>query len=112
MPPTMSAANTIVRPGHAGRPSKFAAIVGAHRMNPCACDPWGPYPEAVAASSHHQENSMSFLSTLRAAFKGGGGERVPLARNFVSPWSWAHEPAGARPPFEYRNGVRHAFLDN
>jgi len=55
---------------------------------------------------------MSFLDTLRAAFKGGGGERVPLARSFTSPWSWAFEPAGARPPFEYRHAVRHAFLEN
>ena len=55
---------------------------------------------------------MSFLDTLRAAFKGGGGERVPLARTFVSPWSWAFEPAGGRPPFEYGNAVRHAFLEN
>jgi HK97 family phage portal protein len=55
---------------------------------------------------------MSFLSTLRAAFKGGGGARVPLARSFTSPWQWAFEPAGTRPPFEYRNAVRHAFLEN
>ncbi len=55
---------------------------------------------------------MSFLDTLRAAFKGGGGERVPLARSFISPWSWALEPAGAQPAFEYRSAVRHAFLDN
>jgi HK97 family phage portal protein len=55
---------------------------------------------------------MSFLDTLRAAFKGGGGQRVPLARSFTSPWTWAFEPAGGRPPFEYRNAVRHAFLEN
>ena len=55
---------------------------------------------------------MSFLDTLRAAFKGGGGARVPLARSFTSPWTWAFEPAGTRPPFEYRNAVRHAFLEN
>ena len=54
---------------------------------------------------------MSFLDTLRAAFKGGGGARVPLARGFASPWSWAHEPA-TRPPFEYRSAVARAFLDN
>src|SRR5687768_2575979 len=59
---------------------------------------------------------MSFLDTLRAAFKGGGGARVPLARCFTSPWgTWAFgafEPAGTRPPFEYRTAVRHAFLEN
>ena len=58
---------------------------------------------------------MSLLDTLRAAFKGGGGPRVPLARSYVSPWSyppWAYEPAGARLPFEYRSAVTRAFLDN
>jgi HK97 family phage portal protein len=51
---------------------------------------------------------MSFLSSLASAFKGGGRSRVPLARSFVSPWSFALEPA----PFEYRAAVRRAFLDN
>ena len=51
---------------------------------------------------------MSFLSTLASAFKGGSGSRVPLARSFVSPWSFAVE-AG---PFEYRGAVQRAFLDN
>ena len=55
---------------------------------------------------------MSFLDSLRAAFKGGAGKRVPLARSFTSPWSWAFEPAGTRLPFEYRNAVRRAFLEN
>jgi HK97 family phage portal protein len=55
---------------------------------------------------------MSFLDSLRAAFKGGAGRRVPLARSFVSPWSWAFEPAGGRPPFEYRSAVARAFLEN
>jgi len=55
---------------------------------------------------------MSFIDTLRTAFKGGGGERVPLARTFQSPWGWSFENGGARAPFEYRNAVRHAFLDN
>jgi phage portal protein BeeE len=55
---------------------------------------------------------MSFLDTLRAAFKGGGGPRVPLARSFTSPWTWAFEPAGGRPPFDYRTAVARAFLDN
>jgi HK97 family phage portal protein len=59
--------------------------------------------------------AMSFLDTLRAAFKGGGGPRVPLARSFVSPWSypqWAYEPAGARLPFDYRSAVLRAFVEN
>lgn len=51
---------------------------------------------------------MSLLSTLASAFKGGGPARVPLARSFTSPWSFALEPA----PFEYRGAVRRAFLDN
>lgn len=55
---------------------------------------------------------MSFLDSLRAAFKGGAGKRVPLARSFTSPWSWAFEPAGGRPPFEYRGAVARAFLEN
>ena len=55
---------------------------------------------------------MSFLDSLRAAFKGGAGKRVPLARSFTSPWTWAFEPAGTRPPFEYRSAVARAFLEN
>ena len=55
---------------------------------------------------------MSFLSSLRAAFKGGAQGRVPLARNFVSPWQWAFERGGTRLPFEYRTAVAHAFLEN
>jgi HK97 family phage portal protein len=55
---------------------------------------------------------MSFLSSLRAAFKGGAQGRVPLARNFVSPWSWAFERGGTRLPYEYRTAVRQAFLEN
>src|SRR6187551_722574 len=58
---------------------------------------------------------MSFLDSLRAAFKGGGGPRVPLERGYVSPWSyplWAYEPAGTRLPFEYRSAVMRAFIDN
>jgi hypothetical protein len=51
---------------------------------------------------------MAFLDALRAAFKGGGGDRVPLARSFTSPWSFALEPA----PFDYARSVRRAFLDN
>ena len=58
---------------------------------------------------------MTFLDTLRAAFKGGGGPRVPLARSYVSPWSyplWACEPGGTRLPFEYRSAVERRFIDN
>ena len=55
---------------------------------------------------------MSFIDTLRTAFKGSGGLRVPLARSFASPWSWASETSGARAPFNYERSVRSAFLDN
>lgn len=55
---------------------------------------------------------MSFLDQLRAAFKGGGGAAVPLARGFHNAWSWTHERGGAQQPFEYRSAVRHAFLEN
>ncbi|PKB14244.1 HK97 family phage portal protein [Novosphingobium kunmingense] len=53
---------------------------------------------------------MSFLTTIAAAFKGGGDARVPLARSFVSPWTFAD--AAARAPFEYTGAVRRAYLDN
>lgn len=52
---------------------------------------------------------MSFLQTLAAAFKGGGS-RVPLARNFSSPWFFAE--GSARAPFEYNGAVKRAYLDN
>lgn len=58
---------------------------------------------------------MSFIDSLRAAFKGGGGPRVPLARSYVSPWSfplWAGEAGGVRMPFEYRSSVARGFIDN
>ncbi|GAA0269978.1 phage portal protein [Alteraurantiacibacter aestuarii] len=55
---------------------------------------------------------MSFIDSLRSAFKGGGAGHVPLARSFASPWSWAHEPGGARAPFDYCRDVGRAFLDN
>lgn len=55
---------------------------------------------------------MSFIDTLRTAFKGGGAARVPLARSFQSPWGWTYETGGARPAFDYRKAVNHAFLDN
>lgn len=54
---------------------------------------------------------MAFLDAFRAAFKGSGGDRVPLARSFTSPWSFAPE-TGGRGPFEYTGAVRRAFLEN
>lgn len=55
---------------------------------------------------------MSFLATLAAAFKGGGGARVPLARGYVSPWAQAlhHGPLAA--PYEYNRSVTRAYCDN
>ena len=53
---------------------------------------------------------MSFLESLAAAFKGSR-ERVPLARNFTSPWVFA-DGTGARAPFEYSAAVKRAYLDN
>ncbi|MBT2135106.1 phage portal protein [Croceibacterium sp. LX-88] len=55
---------------------------------------------------------MSFIDTLRTAFKAGGGARVPLARAFTSPWSWPIEASSGSRPFEYASGVRQAFLEN
>lgn len=55
---------------------------------------------------------MSFFDNLRTVFKGGGAGHVPLARNFTSPWYWAHETSGARRPFDYSRDVNNAFLDN
>lgn len=55
---------------------------------------------------------MSFIDTLRTAFKAGGGARVPLARTFTSPWSWPIEPGSGSRPFEYGSGVRQAFIEN
>ena len=54
---------------------------------------------------------MSLLQTLATAFKGGGGGRVPLARNFSSPWYFGGAD-GARAPFDYGRAVRQAYLDN
>ncbi|GGC38057.1 portal protein [Novosphingobium marinum] len=53
---------------------------------------------------------MSFLQTLAAAFKGGG-DRVPLARSFNSPWAFA-DTGAPRVPFEYRGSVGRAYIDN
>lgn len=54
---------------------------------------------------------MAFLDVLRTAFKGGDAARVPLARSFTSPWSFAPESAGAR-GFDYRSAVLRAYLEN
>jgi HK97 family phage portal protein len=55
---------------------------------------------------------MSLLTTIASAFKGGGQSRVPLARSFTSPWTFAIEPGGTRLPFDYGRAVRHAYLEN
>ncbi|MFB0612961.1 phage portal protein [Aurantiacibacter poecillastricola] len=55
---------------------------------------------------------MSFIDSLRTAFKGGGGVAVPLARGIPTQWLWSEERGGARQPFDYRSAVHHAFLDN
>ncbi|RKF20585.1 phage portal protein [Altericroceibacterium spongiae] len=55
---------------------------------------------------------MSFLDTLRTAFKGGDAGRMPLARSYVSPWFHAFETQGTRPPYEYRRAAGHAVLEN
>ena len=55
---------------------------------------------------------MSFLDTIVAAFKGGGSNRVPIARGFTSPWASAYEPQGKRAPFDYHSAVREAYLAN
>jgi len=52
---------------------------------------------------------MSFLQSLAAAFKGQS--RVPLARNFVSPWIFA-DGGGGRAPFDYGQAAKRAYLDN
>ncbi len=53
---------------------------------------------------------MSFLQSLAAAFKGGG-ERVPLARTYTSPWIFADAQV-QRLPFEYQGAVKRAYLEN
>ena len=55
---------------------------------------------------------MSFIDTLTAAFKGGGGARVPLARGFISPWATAFETSTGRSAFDYTASVKRGFLDN
>ena len=53
---------------------------------------------------------MSFLQSIASAFKGRG-HRVPLARNYLSPWFFG-DAEGGRVPFEYSSSVRRAYLDN
>jgi HK97 family phage portal protein len=55
---------------------------------------------------------MSFLDSLRTVLRGGGGARVPLARNYISPWSLAFESSPTRAPYEYRKAVKESFLLN
>ena len=55
---------------------------------------------------------MSFIESLRSAFKGGGGSHVPLARSFTSPWYWSDDRGGGRRTYDYARDVNHAFLDN
>jgi HK97 family phage portal protein len=60
----------------------------------------------------NKEPGMSFLDSLRSAFKGGSAARVPLARTYTSPWALAFETSATRVPFEYRRAIREAFLQN
>ena len=53
---------------------------------------------------------MSFLQSLAAAFKSGAG-RVPLARNFSSPWLYG-DLGSATAPYEYGRAVKRAYLEN
>ncbi|MXP11028.1 phage portal protein [Pseudoblastomonas halimionae] len=58
---------------------------------------------------------MSFLSSVTAAFKGGGASRVPIARHFTSPWFFADggpNDSGTPPTYEYTRSVRRAWCDN
>jgi HK97 family phage portal protein len=53
---------------------------------------------------------MSFFQSLASAFKSGSG-KVPLARNFSSPWIFADGATG-QTSYEYSRSVRRAWLDN
>lgn len=53
---------------------------------------------------------MSFLQTLATAFKGGAESRAPLARTFVSPWSYG-EGLG-RASFDYARAVKRGYVEN
>ncbi|MCK9540992.1 MAG: phage portal protein [Novosphingobium sp.] len=55
---------------------------------------------------------MSFFRSLATAFKGDC-PRVPLGRNFTSPWAFA-DPGfgGSRAAFDYSGAVRRAYLEN
>ncbi|WP_309751974.1 phage portal protein [Novosphingobium sp.] len=53
---------------------------------------------------------MSFFQSLADAFKGGAG-RVPLARNFTSPWLYG-DLGSAKAPYDYNRAVKRAYLEN
>ncbi|XUU61666.1 phage portal protein [Erythrobacter sp. HA6-11] len=55
---------------------------------------------------------MSFIDTLAAAFKGGGDNRVPLARGYTSPWAVALGHIGPSRSFEYGRAIREGFIAN
>lgn len=55
---------------------------------------------------------MSFLTSLSAAFKGGGQSRVPVSRGFISPWATAFEAGRPRASFDYAQSVADAYLAN
>ncbi|WP_336987476.1 phage portal protein [Altererythrobacter aquiaggeris] len=55
---------------------------------------------------------MSFIDSLASAFKGGGANRVPLARGYISPWAAAFDSRPARGPFDYSRAVREGFVAN
>ena len=55
---------------------------------------------------------MSFIDTLTSAFKGGGENRVPLSRGFVSPWAIAFDQTGSGRAFDYNRSIKQGFLAN
>ena len=55
---------------------------------------------------------MSFLTSLAAAFKGGGGARVPLAHGFVSPWAVPFETRPRATGGGWAREVEEAYLVN
>lgn len=55
---------------------------------------------------------MSFLDTLTSAFKGGGENRVPLARGYISPWAVAYDSTRRGSNFDYAASIRQGFLAN
>ncbi|OYX63537.1 MAG: phage portal protein [Sphingomonadales bacterium 32-64-17] len=55
---------------------------------------------------------MSFIDTLRSAFKGGDGARVPLAHRYTSPWALAYGETAERPRFDYTASIRRGYIEN